>query len=207
MPDQQVTDVDETSARRMESVCVRTALSKLSPAGTAERYPGHGPGLAPLNRDEEEVPRIASWGIFSRPCGTGRLWNLFPGLRPGLFSAVPTGLESDAVGSCRPMLSRHTHLGAVRVNTSALDLLFLFSYIDPYAHSPFSQVLRRLLQEVRPRRVKRNGRLPCQLHLRGVLDVRRETPVSALRSNPWQAASGRPAKTRSGCCPSRSPPR
>src|ERR1700683_3049607 len=88
-------------------------------------------------------------------------------------------------------------VGAVRVNTFVLDLLFLFSYIGAYAHSPFPQVLRRLLQEVRPRRVKRNGRLPCQLHLRGVLDVRRETPVSALRGNPWQAAFGRPAKTRS----------
>ena len=104
------------------------------------------------------------------------------------------------------MLSDRVHLGAVRVNTFALDLPLLFSYIDPYAHSPFPQVLRRLLQEVPPRRVKRNGRLPCQLDLRGVLDVRRETPVSALRSNPWQAAFGRPAKTRSGDRSPRSPP-
>ena len=62
----------------------------------------------------------------------------------------------------------------------ALDLLLLFSYIGGYAHSAFPQMLRRLLQEVRPRRVKRNGRLPCQLDIRGVLDVRREAEISAF---------------------------
>jgi len=62
----------------------------------------------------------------------------------------------------------------------ALDLLFLFSYIDGYAHSAFPQMLRRLLQEMRPRRVKWNGRLPCQLDPRGVLDVRREAAISAF---------------------------
>jgi hypothetical protein len=158
-------------------------------------------------------------------------------LHPGGFSAVPAGLvvfgissQDYVLGYSQPSLRDSNLMRSVLVqtpeterpdlhsfpsrspwccsgNTFALDLLLLFSYIDPYAHSPFPQVLRRLLQEVRPRRVKRNGRLPCQLHLRGVLDVRRETPVSALRSNPWQAAFGRPAKTRSGCRPPRSSPR
>src|ERR1700733_3028021 len=40
-------------------------------------------------------PRIASWGIFSRPYGTDRGVNLYPGLRPGLLSAVPSGLNSE----------------------------------------------------------------------------------------------------------------
>src|SRR5882757_4760170 len=30
--------------------------------------------------------------VSSRPCGTFRLSNLYPGLRPGLSSAVPSGL-------------------------------------------------------------------------------------------------------------------
>ena len=67
----------------------------------------------------------------------------------------------------------------VRTNF-ALDLPFLFPYIDGYAHSPLPQMLRRLLQEVRPRRVKRNGRLPRQLDIRGVLDVRREAEIPAV---------------------------
>jgi hypothetical protein len=62
----------------------------------------------------------------------------------------------------------------------ALDLLFLFSYIGGYAYSAFPQMLRRLLQKVRTRRVKWNGRLPCQLDPRRVLDVRREAQISAF---------------------------
>src|SRR5882757_6941244 len=37
--------------------------------------------------------------VSSRPCGTFRLSNLYPGLRPGLSSAVPTGLGSRHRGS------------------------------------------------------------------------------------------------------------
>ena len=40
---------------------MRTTLSKLSPGGTAESYPGHGPGLADPNHEwfilELEVPQ------------------------------------------------------------------------------------------------------------------------------------------------------
>jgi hypothetical protein len=61
-----------------------------------------------------------------------------------------------------------------------LDLLFLFSYIGGHAYSAIPQMLRRLLQEVRPRRIEWYGRFPRQLDLRGVLDVRREAKVLAL---------------------------
>jgi hypothetical protein len=37
-------------------------------------------------------PGLTSWGILSRPCGTGLDEFVYPGLRPGLFSTVPTGL-------------------------------------------------------------------------------------------------------------------
>ena len=70
----------------------------------------------------------------------------------------------------------------------ALDLLFLFSYSGWHACSVFPQVLRGLLQEVRPRRVVRNGRLPCQLHICGLFAMRRETEISAVGSDPWPAA-------------------
>jgi|SRR5580658_10033123 hypothetical protein len=44
-------------------------------------------------------PGLTSWDILSRPCGTGLGGNVYPGLRPGLLSAVPTGLNLE--GSCR----------------------------------------------------------------------------------------------------------
>ena len=37
-------------------------------------------------------PGLTSWAILSRPCGTGLDEFVYPGLRPGLFSTVPTGL-------------------------------------------------------------------------------------------------------------------
>jgi hypothetical protein len=41
------------------------------------------------------VPVIASYLSFSRPYGTFRLSNFNPGLRPGLSSAVPSGLSFE----------------------------------------------------------------------------------------------------------------
>ena len=53
----------------------------------------------------------SGWGIFnreilrdflvvsSRPCGTFRLSNLYPGLHPGLRSVVPAGLNLQSMGS------------------------------------------------------------------------------------------------------------
>ena len=77
---------------------------------------------------------------------------------------------------------------------SGLDLPLLFPYIGRHARSAFPQVLRGLLQEMRPRRVSRNRQLPCQPHIRGVLAVWREAEISALRSHPWQAAFRGPQK-------------
>jgi hypothetical protein len=45
---------------------------------------------------EMEMPGIASESTSSRPFGTFRLSNLYPGLRPGLSSAVPAGLCTPA---------------------------------------------------------------------------------------------------------------
>src|SRR5580692_3167057 len=42
-------------------------------------------------------PGLTSWDIFSRPCGTGLGCYLYPGLRPGLLSAVPAGLVSVVI--------------------------------------------------------------------------------------------------------------
>ncbi len=72
----------------------------------------------------------------------------------------------------RPLLGSERQKINPRCQNFALDLLFLFPYIGGYAHSALPQMLRRLLQKVRPRRIKRNGRLPGQLDPRGVLDVR-----------------------------------
>jgi hypothetical protein len=44
-------------------------------------------------------PGLTSWDIFSRPCGTGLGCYLYPGLRPGLLSAVPTGLVSVVIST------------------------------------------------------------------------------------------------------------
>ncbi len=71
-------------------------------------------------------------------------------------------------------------MGETETLNFSLDLLFLFSYIGGYAHSAFPQMLRRLLQKVRPRRVKRNGQLPCQLDPRGLLDVWGEAEIPTV---------------------------
>ncbi len=73
------------------------------------------------------------------------------------------------------------------LHKTSLDLLLLFSYISPHARSALPQVLRGLLQEVRPRRISRNRQLPCHLDICGVLPMRGEAEVSALRGDPWQA--------------------
>ena len=44
------------------------------------------------------MSRISSRPISSRPYGTFRLSNFYPGLRPGLNSAVPAGLNFMPVG-------------------------------------------------------------------------------------------------------------
>ncbi len=80
-----------------------------------------------------------------------------------------------------------------------LDLLLLFPYIGVHACPVFPQVLRSVLQEMRPRRVSRNRRLPCQRHIRGLFAVWREAAVSALRSDPWPAAFRPPEKQGRGC--------
>ena len=82
-----------------------------------------------------------------------------------------------------------------------LDLLFLFSYSAAYEYSAFSQVLRGLLQKVRPRRVSWNRQIPCQRHLCGVLALRRKAAVSALRGHSWQASFRGQEKAAAACGP------
>src|SRR5450631_3435506 len=48
---------------------------------------------------EMEVIWDRLWVTSSRPYGTFRLLNLYPGLRPGLSSAVPAGLILQSVSS------------------------------------------------------------------------------------------------------------
>ncbi len=76
-------------------------------------------------------------------------------------------------------------------------LIFSFysPIVVPMRALPFPKCLRGVLQEMRPRRISRNRRLPCQRHIRGVFAVWREAAVSALRSDPWPAAFCRPAET------------
>jgi hypothetical protein len=84
---------------------------RLSPEGTAELSPGRSPGsgcaLEKSRRDDCKSYRIGTAEYFnrkfsgnrlqvtaSRPYGTFRPSNFCPGLRPGLNSAVPAGLDS-----------------------------------------------------------------------------------------------------------------
>jgi hypothetical protein len=69
-----------------------------SPAGTTEKVIETWSWIRGF---EMEVPGIASGeGVTcSRPYGTFRLSNLYPGLRSGLSSAVPAGLILQSVGS------------------------------------------------------------------------------------------------------------
>jgi hypothetical protein len=83
---------------------------------------------------------------------------------------------------------------SLEVTFQLLDLLLLFSYSTGHACSSFPQILRGLLQEVRPRRLGRNRPLPCQLDLCGVLGVWRKAAVPALRGDTWPAAFSGPQK-------------
>jgi hypothetical protein len=52
--------------------------------------------IAPQHSRAVQVhPGLTSWGIFSRPFGTGLGCYLYPGLRPGLLSVVPMGLVRE----------------------------------------------------------------------------------------------------------------
>jgi hypothetical protein len=90
---------------------VKTTITELSPAGTAELSPGRSPGLAcawksPVGTIEKVIGSgILNRGRFSRevlwrsPRGNCQSslrdfssFDFYPGLRPGLSSAVPAGL-------------------------------------------------------------------------------------------------------------------
>ena len=89
-------------------------MIKSSPVGTAELSPGRSPGLAtalksPVGTTEKVIEMVQNSGsragivnretfrdvraTASRPYGTFRRSNPYPGLRPGLSSAVPAGLS------------------------------------------------------------------------------------------------------------------
>jgi hypothetical protein len=97
---------DQLHALAVEGLLNATASEsgrlQMSPAGTAELSP-RSPGLAcamdKSRRDDwksiETCPGSGKrMGDSSRPYGTCLLSNLYPGLRPGLSSAVPTGLDN-----------------------------------------------------------------------------------------------------------------
>jgi hypothetical protein len=77
-----------------------------SPVGTTEKVyqdmaPNSDGGSGILDPRWSDIGVL--WDRFgvasSRPCGTFRFSNLYPGLRPGLSSAVPAGLILQPVGS------------------------------------------------------------------------------------------------------------
>ena len=134
---------------------------------------------------------------------------------PALTFVIPSEAEGSAVLQARPgnvfrqsgatcgsrLGSLIPSLGLVcrLCHHPTLDLLLLFPYSHVHACPAFPQVLRSVLQEMRPRRVSRNRRLPCQRHIRGVLPVWGEAAVSALGSDSWPAAFRGPEKGRPGC--------
>jgi hypothetical protein len=54
-------------------------------------------GILTRSPKSRKTPGLSSWVIFSRPCGTGSSLKP-PGLRPGLLSAVPPGLNLERLG-------------------------------------------------------------------------------------------------------------
>jgi hypothetical protein len=64
-----------------------------------------------------ELPVVPSSSSSSRPYGTFRVSNLYPGLPPGLSSAVPAGLSSESPGSREDTLTPEVRFWAVRVRT------------------------------------------------------------------------------------------
>ena len=96
------------------------------------------------------------WVTTSRPYGTVRLSNLYPGLRPGLSSAVPAGLilpsvgshaHSLAEGSAFPRASRSGVLFSSRL-THTLKPSFADSYWRTAEVVPFVQVFFQPLKSL-----------------------------------------------------------
>jgi hypothetical protein len=81
-----------------DAVLGRIYKDELVPQGRLKVAQDGSPGYPPHFPKSPQLacrpPRTPSWATFSRPCGTGLAGHLHPGLRPGLFSAVPAGLNS-----------------------------------------------------------------------------------------------------------------
>jgi hypothetical protein len=81
-----------------DAVLGRICKDEPVPLGTAENTQDGRPGCtsslpkSPATRIPPTQDSVLA--TFSRPCGTGLAGNLHPGLRPGLLSAVPSGLNS-----------------------------------------------------------------------------------------------------------------
>src|ERR1700733_1295444 len=77
----------------------------------------------------EHPHRTTSWVIFSRPFGTDSCFHLYPGLRPGLLSAVPSGLIRvfNHYPGLRPRLLSAVPSGLIRVFISTQDCVLGYS--------------------------------------------------------------------------------
>jgi hypothetical protein len=69
--------------------------SVLSPVGTSESSPGRSPGLGMRHRTVPKGRLKIRTRCSAVPRGTVELAYHYPGLRPGLFSDVPTGLSAE----------------------------------------------------------------------------------------------------------------
>ena len=86
----------------LERVCVRTAGSELRSGATAER---RQLWVCRISQSWVKMPRTISWDILSRPWRDFPGSYVYPGLRPGLLSAVPTGLGFSVAFSRRLLKS------------------------------------------------------------------------------------------------------
>jgi hypothetical protein len=93
---------------------------------------------------------MQSWTTFSRPYGTCHLSNFYPGLRPGLRSAVPAGLILQLLPPAAILLSqthcayRYRSVEVVSMSGRWVEAEFEAIFREHYGR--IVRVIRRVLQ-------------------------------------------------------------
>jgi hypothetical protein len=134
-----------------------------------------GSGILNPGHSEMEVPGDCLRVTCSRPYGTFRLSNLYPGLRPGLSSAVPAGLILQSVGSHVDAELLHSSMSSYSSSTGRLFGQFLAeSQNDPEFAALFRERFlkprREATREVLNRAVKR-GEIDPKLDQETIIDL------------------------------------
>ena len=166
----------------MPHPCETRGPSKRSLLGWEARVGYHNPsqreGLlssCALRCDaEKQTSAFSTSGSYLRiPC------DLFRSIQPPPPSAIRGNGVLEGVRKSLPKLRAITPASCALLKHHRLALPLLFSYTVLHASASHSEILRGVLQGMRPRHLFRHKRIPFQRHLRSLPHLRGETKVSA----------------------------